>query len=146
MILRRQFSSVYKRAASSTIESSHLHGQSRAMTIRRFQSELSLANSVKRASLKSRSMKRSRQLMMNLSIAQPLILALRSTTQCPGLHPMFRCAEFNRSCSVKVLASRLSLAYFANLIYLNANYLTCFKCSVRRSAVATTAAACKRPG
>ena len=139
-------SSVCRRAASSMIESLHLPGLSRAMTIRRFQSGSSQASFVRRASLKSRLMMLSKVLMMNLSIDLHLTSVLRSTTPCLALRQMFRCAEFNRYYSVKVLASQSSLAYCASSIYQNANYLTCFKCSVRRSAVATTAAACKRPG
>jgi hypothetical protein len=70
MILLRQFSSAYKRVVLSTIVSLHLPGRSHAMTIKRFQSESSLANSAKKASLKSSLMKRLRRLMMNLNIAQ----------------------------------------------------------------------------
>ena len=126
MILPKQFSSGYKRAVSSTIESLHLHGLSRAMTIRRFQSESLLANSVKKALPKSSLMKRSRLSMMNPNIAQPLISDLRSTTRCHVLHPMFRCAEFNRSYSVKDLAFQSSQEFSANSIYLNDNLLKLF--------------------
>jgi len=73
MMLRKQFSSAYKRAVSSTIENLQSPGQNRAMTIRRFQSGSSLANSAKKALPKSSLMKRLKRSMMNLNIAQPSI-------------------------------------------------------------------------
>jgi len=122
-------------------ENLQLLGLRHVIAIRNYQSASSRGSCARKAYFKKRLMKLSLQSMRPLNIKQLLMWPLRNLTRCRALNPKFKFAEFRVCLPVKVLASPSSRRYYANCSCKRVNYLPVFKCSVSRSAVATTAAA-----